>query len=278
MLNSKSTNAIITTLLAAALLIGTTVYLMNASKNEAPKSVHFTGRPLPSYNEFYPIRLDADGRLQLDKDRFMAAVAYFSKNPSPKAIADLIYLGQSNNIMLSLNDEEKLAYRALLSQPDYASVVDSEKNRDRILQVYKDVVDGIGETFAGTGIEIVLHDTRNPIHSVVAIQNPISGRRLGDTNTNFGLELIKNYSDINRQSGNFVSYGLTLKDGRKIKSTTIPLFDQDYGLVGFICMNLDTSKLDKEHPEEVERFIERFRLVRENSRITELIENSKIRR
>lgn len=139
-------------------------------------------------------------------------------------------------------------------------------------------MNGIGQTFSGTPIEIVLHDTRNPLISIVAVQNPISGRRLGDPNTNFGIQLIRNYSQSDRGSGqSFVSYGLTLKDGRQVKSTTIPLFNNVYGLIGFICLNIDISKMDGNDPVAIGRFIEAFRSVTENEAISEMIQNSKKR-
>lgn len=274
---SKSMNTLLATLAAAIILIGATIYLINAnSAAVASASIqHLDGRPLATYDDVYPVGADKDGRLVLDKERFMKAVEFFTRQPSPRPISELIYLGQANNITLALDDASRAAYNKLASNPAYADFSNSDKHRDRVLQVYRDIVDGIGETLAGTGTEIVLHDTRNPVKSVVALQNPISGRRLGDTNTNFGLELIKAYSDVNRPAGSFISYGLTLKDGRNIKSTTVPLFDDNYGLVGFICMNIDISKLDQAHPESVEKFVENFKMIRSNQKISELIENSK---
>lgn len=90
-------------------------------------------------------------------------------------------------------------------------------------------MNGVGQTLAGTPVEIVLHDTRK-LHCVrLWPQNPISGRRLGDTNTNFAIQLIvgKNYSYGEGSQGrgaSFVSYDLTLKDGRAVKSNYDPDF------------------------------------------------------
>lgn len=64
----------------------------------------------------------------------------------------------------------------LTQQPDYAALAEVDREKDRIFQSYADIVNGIGQTFAGTPVEIVLHDTRNPLRSIVAVQNPISGR------------------------------------------------------------------------------------------------------
>ncbi len=271
----KPLKRILSTVVPALLIVGMTIYALAFKPEPENPPNYLPGKPLASYSELYPVQSDDEGHLHIDKTRFVKAVDYFTRNPSPKAVSDLIYLGQANNVSMTLSDTEKSSYRNLIASPTYANLSEVDKQRDRIFQVYRDIVDGIGQTFAGTGIEIVLHDTRNPLQSVVAIQNPISGRRLGDSTTNFGLELIKNYSVVDRRASNFVGYGLKLKDGRGIKSSTIPLFDETFGLVGFICLNVDISKLDQNHPEAIAAFIENFKVVNSNDKITELIENSK---
>lgn len=274
---SDKTKRFLATIVPSLLIAALTIYVIGFRPQTAEAPSVLPGKPLAAFEEFYPIRATETGALYLDKDRFVAAIDYFSKNPNPHAIADLLYLGQSNNVTLMLPDASKAAYNKLSEQPDYESLKEVNRQKDRIFQAYKDIVNGIGQTFAGTPIEIVLHDTRNPMKSIVALQNPISGRRLGDTNTNFGIQLIKNYSQTEGrgQGSSFVSYGLTLKDGRKIKSTTVPIFHDTYGLVGFICLNIDISKMDGKNPQAVELFIENFKAVAENEQIAEMIQNSK---
>lgn len=205
---------------------------------------------------------------------FMHAVNYFLENRDPRATSDLLYLGQSNNINLILNDTEKQQYSKLHDFFDYSELELINDHRNNLFNVYRDIVNGIGLTFAGTGVEIVLHDTRNPLKSIVAIQNPISGRRLGDSNTNFGLSLIKDYSIIRQPGSSYINYELTLKDGRKVKSSTIPLYSTRYGLIGFICLNIDISKLLTDDTQLIDSFIENFTSTMSNQKINELIENS----
>lgn len=266
---------LLSTLVPGLLIVAVSVYALAFKPQEAEPLKVLPGKPLAAYDELYPIRADSSGQLYLDKDRFVEAIHYFAQYPSPKAISDLIYLGNSNSVSLLLSDSERHVYQKLTALPNPAVMGEAHEQTDRIFQVYKDIVNGIGQTFADTPIEIVLHDTRNPLKSIVAIQNPISGRRLGDTNTNFGLQLIKNYSQLSGQGTSFVSYGLTLKDGRQIKSTTIPLFHETYGLVGFICMNIDVSKLDGKDTKALEHFLENFKAINPNAPISELIQNSK---
>jgi len=265
----------LSTIVPALLIVIVSVYCYSYKSKPQESYTYLPGKPLAAYNDLYPIQSNADGHLFLDKERFVKAAKYFLANPSPKAISDLLYLGSANNVILMLNDGEKETYKSLMVS--YSALQEAQPQHDRLLSVYKDIVNGIGQTFSDTGIEIVLHDTRNPLKSIVAIQNPISGRRLGDSTTNFGLELIKNYSTTTNQGSSFISYGLTLKDGRQVKSTTVPLFHETYGLIGFICMNIDISRLNEKHPEEIAKFIENIKLIADNDKITELIENSKRR-
>ncbi len=263
------------TLLPAILLTGVTIYVLNNRQEIAPQPVVLPGKPLAAFADLYPVRADANGRLFLDKELFVQTIHALKASPSPKAASDLIYLGQSNNVLLELSDSEKQLYKELISMPAYTALSDADKQRDKNFQVYRDIVNGIGQTFSGTGIEIVLHDTRNPLKSVVAIQNPISGRRLGDATTNFGLELIKNFSIVDKVSSSYVSYDLQLHDGRRIKSTTIPLFDDTYGLIGFICLNIDISKLNDSDPAAVAAFLANFKATTRNDKIHELIDNAR---
>lgn len=264
-------------LVPGVLIVAISVYVLGFRAPVASDPRVLPGKALAAYDELYPIRADAAGALYLDRERFAKAIEHFSVNPSPRAVSDLIYLGNSNNVTLMLDGPTKAKYVQLTELPDYAALAEVNRQKDRIFQAYRDIVNGIGQTFAGTPIEIVLHDTRNPLRSIVALQNPISGRRIGDTNTNFGIQLIKNYSygEGQGQGASFLSYDLTLKDGRALKSTTIPIFHDVYGLVGFICINIDISKMDKQHPEAVDHFVENFKATIANDAISEMIQNSK---
>jgi predicted transcriptional regulator YheO len=235
------------------------------------------GKPLASYTNFYPISHDQEGNLSLDISIFMDAVNYFLENKDPRATADVIYLGQSNNVNLLLSNSDKKRY-ALLYDNFHSSKFESiNEYRDDLFHIYRDIVNGIGQTFEDTGVEIVLHDARNPLKSIVAIKNPISGRRLGDSTTNFGLELIKDYSIIRHPGSSYISYELTLKDNRKVKSSTIPLYNKRFGLIGFICLNIDISKLSTSNSKYINSFLGNFTATTYNQKINELIENSRIR-
>lgn len=261
------------------LIVAISIYVLGFRAPPSPDLRVLPGKALAAYDDLYPIRADAAGALYLDKDLFVKAVNHLSAHPSPRAIADLVYLGNSNNVTLLLDSATKDKYLLLTERPDYTALAEVDREKDRIFQTYADIVNAVGQTFAGTPVEIVLHDTRNPLRSIVAVQNPISGRRLGDTNTNFGIQLIKNYSYGEGQGqgrgASFVGYPLTLKDGRAVKSTTIPIFHDVYGLIGFICINVDISKMDKKDMGYIEHFVDSFKTTTANDAINEMIQNSK---
>ncbi len=232
-----------------------------------------SGQPLATM-ESYPVTASDDGVLSIDPAQFMATVDALLLQRNERAAAELIYLGSRNHIerRLSASDQDK--YDRMINL--YSDVVSQgiHQERDEVFETYKQIVDGVGDTFHGTGIEIVLHDTRDPLNSVVTVQNPITGRKKGSPTTNFGLELIRRYASRTSYAGqSYIGYELTLADGRRIKSTTIPIVDPNYGLIGFICINIDLTDCSPEsNPEDVMRFIQAFSEVWANEDIAEMVE------
>lgn len=252
------------------------VYFVNLPKEvtnstDSIKKSLITGRPL-AYHDYYPVYSDSTGKLLFNKDKFLAACKELKNNEDIKSASDLIYLVRSNNI--DLTTAEKDIYENLVDKYEFSDDFNmTNSHREHLLYTYKQIVNGIGETFAGTNIEIVLHDIRNPLKSIVTIQNPISGRKVGDPTTNFGLQLIKDYAQIDHLGDNYVSYSLRLKSGEKIKSTTIPIYDTEYGLIAFICLNIRIGKFGES--KYLKEFVANISTTVENSKIDELIQNSK---
>ncbi len=85
--------------------------------------------------------------------------------------------------------------------------------------------------------EVLLHDLRTPDASIVAIENPLSGRKLGDSATNLGLARITqpDFPDV------IQNYANTFADGRRVKSTSIGIRGQSGQFIASICLNLDTT-------------------------------------
>lgn len=230
------------------------------------------GQPL-AYYDFYPVQADTAGRLYFDHGFFIEACRWLRESHDAKAASDLVYLVQSNGIDHKLGPAELAVYEELVNEygfKDFSERID--EHREQILLSFKQIVNGIGETVDGTNMKIVLHDVRNPLGSVIAIKNPISGRKLGQPTTNFGLQLIKSYSKLGSNGASYISYPLALKNGERIKSSSIPIYDANYGLVAFICVNIKIAELVRDDPNYTERFIENFVRTNENMDIKEMVD------
>ena len=110
------------------------------------------------------------------------------------------------------------------------------------LAPYLPLVDFLAEVL-GSDTEVVLHDIEDMERSVVAIRNGhISGRRIGSPATNIVLKIIKE-----GEAGkiDFLSnYKGLAADGRALRSSTFLLHDDHRELIGILCINIDTRKLE----------------------------------
>lgn len=107
-----------------------------------------------------------------------------------------------------------------------------------LLQVGQTLVEALGRMFAPT-CEVVLHDLTRPANAIVAIENPISGRKVGDATTEVGLSRIRdrNFPDV------LQNYPNKFPDGRPAKSTSVGLRDSSGACVAAICLNMDVGLL-----------------------------------
>ncbi|MFB7506826.1 helix-turn-helix transcriptional regulator [Streptomyces broussonetiae] len=116
----------------------------------------------------------------------------------------------------------------------------------------------LGRMFPGL-CEVVLHDLRDPRHAIRAIENNLSGRRVGDSATELGLARIADpeYPSV------LQNYPNQFPDGRPAKSTSIGIKNTQGEFIAALCLNLDVSVLssvtlalanlvatDSEHPDQ----------------------------
>ena len=105
-----------------------------------------------------------------------------------------------------------------------------------------------GKSFPNTGIEILLHNLADPSHSLIALENNVTGRNLRDGTTNLLIDLKK------RQllQEDKLNYELNI-GSRRFKCTTIPVIRKEYGIVGAICINIDANYITDEVLKQQER-------------------------
>jgi predicted transcriptional regulator YheO len=99
----------------------------------------------------------------------------------------------------------------------------------------------IGDSFPDTGMEILLHNLTNPSKALYHIKNNVTGRNIEAPATN----LVHDLKMRGLQNQDKLNYELNI-GSRKFKCTTIPIYRDEYGLVGAICINVDYHYLNEE--------------------------------
>lgn len=109
---------------------------------------------------------------------------------------------------------------------------------DETFAALQPLVNGICETF-GRRCEVVLHDYRDPEHSVIAVAGDVTGRKVGSAMSEIGLKMLRQ-GDAAEDELNYLT---RLPDGRSIKSSTVLLRDGGGHVFGALCINLDVTEL-----------------------------------
>lgn len=102
----------------------------------------------------------------------------------------------------------------------------------------KPLAAAIQQTF-GPKCEVVLHDFKDPAHSIIWIQGDVTRRRVGGSVSEIGLEMIRG-GDSEPDRTNYVRNN---RDGRIVKATTVLLRDPRGKVFGCLCINLDVTDL-----------------------------------
>lgn len=110
-------------------------------------------------------------------------------------------------------------------------------------------------TVLGPGCEVLIHDTQDPNHSIIAIQNSLSGRRIGDPMTDLANEIAARgaYADADY----IANYNGRTKGGNFLSSTYY--IKNDGRLIGLLCVNKDMSAV-RELNNTLRLMLERYEL------------------
>lgn len=107
------------------------------------------------------------------------------------------------------------------------------------LTPYVALVRFLGEAL-GPDTEVVLQDCSDFEHSILAIANGnISGRAVGGPTTDLVLRIWQNREYEHKDY--LVRYAGTTSDGRRLMSSTFFIRDSGGVVIGFLCINHDTS-------------------------------------
>ena len=195
------------------------------------------GKRLEEY-DFYPYTVNRENFPEFNLKDFRLGMHYFLKNVDPTAARQLIFIGEQNNVRGQLEPAEQKVYERLFSKYDGKRIAD---DTSEYLENFAKLVRLIGKSFPNLGIEILLHDLSNPSHSLVVLENNVTGRNLRDGATNLVIDLKKRQL-LNEDK---LNYELNL-GARRFKCTTIPIIRKEYGVVGAICINVDANYLTED--------------------------------
>src|ERR1700736_4153216 len=221
------------------------------------------GRNLEDY-DFYPYTINRDNLPEFNLKDFRLGIHYFLKNDDHTAARQLIFIGEQNNVRAQLEPTEQKEYAKLFEKYEGKKIAD---DTNEYLENYERIVRVIGKSFPNTGIEILLHNLADPAHSLITLENNVTGRHLRDGTTNLLIDLKK------RQllHEDKLNYELNI-GARKFKCTTIPITRKDFGIVGAICINVDVNYLNEEVIKSQERIETFFKnLCRTNMQLDENI-------
>jgi len=195
------------------------------------------GRNLEEY-DFYPFTITRENFGEFNLNNFRLGMHYFLKNEDRTAARQLIFIGEQNNVRNQLEPAEQKVYAQLFEKYNGKSVVD---DTHEFLENYERIVRLIGKSFPNTGIEILLHNLADPAHSLITLENNVTGRHLRDGTTNLLIDL-KRRQLLNEDK---LNYELNI-GARKFKCTTIPIKRKEFGIVGAICINIDANFINEE--------------------------------
>src|SRR4030088_734910 len=210
------------------------------------------GRNLDEY-DFYPFTVTRENFGEFSLKDFRLGVHYFLKNNDYTAARQLIFIGEQNNVREKLEPAEQKEYAKLFEKYDGKKIAD---DTTEYLDNFVRLTRLIGKSFPNTGIEILLHNLADPSHSLIVLENNVTGRHLCDGTTNLLIDLKK------RQllHEDKLNYELNI-GARKFKCTTIPITRKEFGVVGAICINIDTNYLNEEvmkNQEKIEAWFKNF--------------------
>jgi len=242
---SDITINVIASIIASAILLGAG-FLFGKYRERR----HF-GKKLEDY-DFYPYSVNRDNFSEFSLKDFRLGMHYFVRNFDPMAARQLIFIGEQNNVRAQLEPTEQQVYARLFARYDGKQIADDTRE---YLENFSRIVHLLGKSFPNLGIEILLHDLSNPSHSLVALENNVTGRHLHDGTTNLVIDLKKRQLSHEEK----LNYGINLV-ARKFKCTTIPIIRKEYGVVGAICVNVDVNYLTEEVLGAAERVVAFFQV------------------
>ncbi|HPT62556.1 MAG TPA: PAS domain-containing protein [Bacillota bacterium] len=121
--------------------------------------------------------------------------------------------------------------------------LDSKNCNGEILKSFEPLVKFLSMSL-GDWCEVVLHDTSNVEHSIIAIENGVvTGRKIGGPLTDVAIRALN--EGWYKENDYIVNYQGRRVDGRPTRSCTFFIKDSFGNLLGMLCLNFDIEGILK---------------------------------
>ena len=94
-------------------------------------------------------------------------------------------------------------------------------------------------TFGEALCEVLIHDFRQPDHSIVWIEGQLTRRHLGGAMSQIGLEMMAEGDEARAR----INYSIQTDDGKHLKASMIPLRNAEGHVFAALCLKIDTTHL-----------------------------------
>ena len=114
-----------------------------------------------------------------------------------------------------------------------------KSSNHHIFEHYIRVGEIIAEKFSPY-LEVIIHDLKDPEHSIIAIfNNHITGRKIGDGTSDIGYKKL-----ANKLPDKIVNYENTSPSGAKLKSSTLTIRNGHGKIIGSMAFNFDLTPFE----------------------------------
>lgn len=114
-----------------------------------------------------------------------------------------------------------------------------KSSNHQIFEHYIRVGEIIAEKFSPY-LEVIIHDLKDPEHSIIAIfNNHITGRKIGDGTSDIGYKKL-----ANKLPDKIVNYENTSPSGAKLKSSTLTIRNGHGKIIGSMAFNFDLTPFE----------------------------------
>jgi predicted transcriptional regulator YheO len=108
-----------------------------------------------------------------------------------------------------------------------------------LLAQVEQIAHGIIQTFGEGFCEVLIHDFRQPEHSIVWIRGQLTRRHLGGAMSEVGLEMMAQGDEAQAK----INYVIQTDDGKFLKASMIPLRNMEGHVFGALCIKVDITHL-----------------------------------